>query len=87
MTRDQVLSRLPVERREPARHVLEWLLPEDDPVEDLAACDVLQFVWYSLPVKWAVDTDELAAGQRRQLGAGERSAPRSKWTSANWDRA
>jgi hypothetical protein len=60
MTRDQVLSRLRAELQEPARHVLDWLLPEDDPVEDLAACDVLQFVWYSLPVKWAVDADELA---------------------------
>jgi hypothetical protein len=60
MRRDQVLSQLPVGLRETARHVLDWLLPEDDLVEDLAAYDVLRFVWYTLPVKWAVDADGLA---------------------------
>jgi hypothetical protein len=60
MNRDQVLSRLPTGLREPARHVLEWLLSEGDPVDDLSAYEVLQFVWYTVPVKWAVDADELA---------------------------
>jgi hypothetical protein len=46
--------------RETAPHVLEWLLSEDDPVDDLSAHEVLQFVWYTPPVKWAVDPEELA---------------------------
>ncbi|WP_406068570.1 hypothetical protein [Micromonospora sp. NBC_01638] len=58
--RDQVLARVPVELREAARHVLEWVSPEDAEVEDLAAYDVLQFVWYSLPMKWLVDEGDLA---------------------------
>jgi hypothetical protein len=60
MRRDQVLSQLPVGLRETARHALDWLLPEDDPVDDLAAYDVLRFVWYALPMKWTADADELA---------------------------
>lgn len=60
MNRDQVLSRLPAGLRVAARNVLEWLLSEDDRVDDLSGYEVLQFVWYTVPVKWAVDADELA---------------------------
>lgn len=61
MTREQVVSRLPAGLREAGRHVLEWLLAEDDDrVEDLSGYEVLQFVWYTVPVKWAVDAEELA---------------------------
>lgn len=58
--RDQVVARVPVELREGARQVLEWVSPEDAETDDLAAYDVLHFVWYSLSTKWMADEGELA---------------------------
>ncbi len=58
--RDQLLARVPVELREAARQVLEWVSPRMPKVEDIAAYDALHFVWYSLLTKWLVDAGELA---------------------------
>jgi hypothetical protein len=89
---DQTLARVPVALREPARQVLSWLLPEDAPVEDVCANDVLQFVWYTLPVKWGPEqlsdaTEATAAlldaiGRRRV--AGLLRAPRTAEIQARW---
>jgi hypothetical protein len=57
--RDRVLATLPPQQREHAKHVLEWLVDDDDQLSALSSLAVLHFVWYSLPVKWAVDDTEL----------------------------
>ena len=88
---DQALARVPVALREQARQVLQWLLPEDVPVEDLSANDVLQFVWYTLPVKWGLelgDATEATAALLDAVGrprvAGLIRAPRTADIQAGW---
>jgi hypothetical protein len=53
--------------------VLSWLLPEDAPVEDLSANDVLQLVWYTLPVKWGPESiDAPSSSPEAELRFGHR---------------
>lgn len=37
---------------------MEWMLPEDGDLADLAQIDVQRFLWYFLPAKWLIDSRE-----------------------------